>query len=123
MSLGDEIPQKYCNECKTEFDNSFELVDHLLEDDEEFDPYILLPGEYKLMIGSLLKFFYSNADNPEQIKLMTQSTYITLFAFENGFDFPEEMIEEMVIKSSMQDFDEALKELLEEGNDNDEGGE
>ena len=41
-----------CHECGEEFDNSFELIDHTVEDDDEFDPYLILPNGYRLMLGS-----------------------------------------------------------------------
>lgn len=121
MSVEQEPPHNYCKECNQEFDSSFDLVDHLLEEDEEFDPYIILPNGIKLMVGSLLRFMYDNSDNPYQIELITQSTYVTLFAAENGYDPIEELVEDMIIKSAMQDFDASLEELLE-GKDNDEEG-
>ena len=95
----------------------------MLEDDEEFDPYLVLPDGYKLMLGSLLRFMYAHADQPDQVKLITQSTYITLFASENGYDLVDELVEDMVVKSALQDFDSSLKTLLEEELPNEEGGE
>ena len=110
----DEFTINQCNDCGKVFDSSFELIDHVLDDDEEFDPYYALPSGYKLLLGSLLRFLYGNADNPEQIKHITQSTYVTLFAAENGYDLVDELVEDMVIKSALQDFDSSLKKLLEE---------
>lgn len=122
MNAESKPPYNHCNECGQEFDSSFELVDHLLEDDEEFNPYLVLPSGYRLMIGSMLKFMYDNCDNPEQIKLITQSTYITLFASENGFGPIEELVEDMVVESALKGFDDSLKTLLEEEKPNNEGG-
>jgi hypothetical protein len=122
MNLEEEPPYNTCNECGQEFDSSFELVDHLLEDDEEFNPYLVLPSGHRLMIGSMLKFMYDNCNNPEQIKLITQSTYITLFASENGFGPIQELVEDMVVESALKGFDDSLKTLLEEENPNNEGG-
>ena len=75
------------------------------------------------MIGSLLRFFYENADKPEQIRTISQSTYVTLFASENGYDPIEELVEEMIVRSALYDFDSSLKKLLEEEkpNDNEDG--
>lgn len=123
MNLEDQPPHNTCNECGEEFDSSFELVDHLLEDDEEFNPYLVLPSGFRLMLGSMLKFIYDNAHNPEQIELITQSTFITLFASENGYGPIEELVEDMVVKSALKDFDDSLKTLLEEEKPNDEGRE
>ena len=36
-----ELPS--CPECGYEFNNAFEAVDHMLEDDEQFDPALILP--------------------------------------------------------------------------------
>jgi len=114
MSLESEPPHNVCHDCGATFENSFSLVDHMLEDDEDFDPYFLLPNGHKLMLGSLLRFFYANAENPEQVKLITQSTYITLFASEQGSSLIDELIEDMVVKSVFKDFDRDLQELLAE---------
>ena len=114
----DEFANNQCNDCGEFFDSSFDLIDHVLDDDEEFDPYYALPSGYKLLLGSLLRFLYGNADNPEQVKHITQSTYITLFAAENGYDLIDELIEDMVVKSALKDFDSSLKKLLEEENNN-----
>jgi hypothetical protein len=123
MNIEDWPPYNTCKECGQEFDNSFELVEHLLEDDEEFNPYLVLPSGFRLMLGSMLKFIYDNAHSPEQIELITQSTFITLFASENGYEPIEELVEDMVVKSALQDFDDSLKTLLEEENPNNESRE
>ena len=123
MNVEDWPPYNICKECGQEFDNSFELIEHLLEDDEEFNPYLVLPSGFRLMLGSMLKFIYDNAHNPEQIELITQSTFITLFASENGYEPIEELVEDMVVKSALQDFDDSLKTLLEEENPNNESRE
>ena len=121
MSLEDDLPLSYCHECDIQFDNSFDLIDHALEDDEEFDPYYILPNGFKLMLGSLLRFLFEHADNQEQIRHITQSTYVTLFAAENGYDLVDELVEDMVVKSALTDFDLSLKKLLDEET-KDEGG-
>jgi len=112
----------HCHECGEDFDDSFQLIDHTLEDDEEFDPYLVLPNGYKLMLGSLLRFLFSHADRPEQIRHITQSTYVTLFASENGYDLVDELIEDMVVKSALQRFDEELNILLSENKDDEQDG-
>lgn len=112
----------FCEECGEHFEDAFELVDHNTpEGEEEFDPSLVLPNGYHLQIGSLLRFFYHNANNPEQIKQISQSTYVTLFAAEHNLDMLSELIEEVVVKSEMLRFDDSLKELLEDKTD-DEGG-
>ena len=66
------------------------------------------------MLGSLLKFIYDEADDTEQIRHIAQSTYVTLFAAENGYDLIDVLIEDMIVKSSLQNFDESLQQLLSE---------
>jgi hypothetical protein len=66
---------------------------------------------------------YNNADEPEQIKLITQSTYVTLFASENGYDLVDELVEDMIVKSALQHFDEDLEALLKKDIADEEDGE
>jgi putative alpha-1,2-mannosidase len=98
------------------------LIDHLLEDDEEFDPYYILPNGYKLLLGSLLRFMFNHKDEPDQIELIAQSTYVTLFASEMGYDLVDDLVEDMVVKSALVDFDSELKKLLERDTNDTEGG-
>ena len=114
-------PERYCHECKQEFENSFDLVDHLLPEDEEFDPYYILPMGTKLMLGSLLRYIYAHADQPTRVQSMVQSTYITLFAAEMEYDKVDEMVEDMVVSQEMHNLDEELEKLLRTTDDN-EGG-
>ena len=113
-----EPPYTYCNDCEQNFDTSFDLVDHFLPEEEEFDPYYLLPNGYKLMLGSFLRFINGHADEPERIRHMVQSAYMTLFAAELGHENLEEIIQDVIISNSFIDFDAELKNLLEkESND------
>ena len=104
-----------CPECGQKFENVFEAVDHLLEDDEEFDPALILPNGYRLMIGSLLKCMYKYANEPKQIEKITQDTFMTLYAAETRPDVVVEVIEDMIVDSSMVGIDEELKRLLTNG--------
>jgi hypothetical protein len=108
-------PIKPCPECGEQFDNVFDATDHLLEDDEEFDPALILPNGYRLMIGSLLRCMYRYADDAERIKDITQDTYMTLFTVEMEPDAVVEVIEDMIVGSSMAGLDDELKQLLEGG--------
>lgn len=113
--MSDELKVPPCPECGQKFDNVFEATEHIMEDDEEFDPALLLPGGFKLMIGSLLKFFYAHANEPDVIKKITQSTYMTLFAAEMEADVLTGMVEDMVVSTTMMDIDDELKKLLKAG--------
>jgi hypothetical protein len=104
-----------CPECGERFENVFEATDHLLEDDEEFDPALVLPNGARLMIGSLLRCLYKYADKPEQIKSITQSTYMTLFTAETQPEAIKDIVEEMIIESQMMEIDDEIKQLLEGG--------
>ena len=105
-----------CPECGKRFNNVFEATDHLLEDDDdEFDPALILPNGARLMIGSLLRCLYKYADKPDQIKTITQSTYMTLFTAETQPEAIKDIVEEMIIKSQMMEIDDELKQLLEGG--------
>ncbi len=104
-----------CPECGKRFNNVFEATDHILEDDEEFDPALILPNGARLMIGSLLRCLYKYANKPDQIKTITQSTYMTLFTAETQPEAIKDIVEEMIIESQMMEIDNELKQLLEEG--------
>jgi len=108
-----EIPP--CPECGERFENVFQATDHLLEDDDEFDPALLLPNGTRLMIGSLLRCLYKYANKPEQVKAITQSTYMTLFTAETQPEVIKNIVEEMIIESQMMEIDDELKQLLEGG--------
>lgn len=109
-----KIPK--CPDCGQHFENVFEATDHLLEDDEEFDPALILPNGARLMIGSLLRCLYRYADKPDQIKVITQSTYMTLFTAETQPEVIRDIVEDMIIESQMMEIDNEIKDLLEGGN-------
>ena len=122
MNIEEEPPHNHCHDCNITFPDSFALIDHYLDEDEEFDPYYLLPSGFKLMLGSMLRFLFENAEDADQVKLITQSTYVTLFASENGYDLVDELVEDMIVKSALQDFDRDLQNLLAEEPDDNESG-
>lgn len=105
-----------CPDCGAKFADTFEAVDHYLEDDEDaFDPALLLPGGYRLMIGSLLRSLYDNRTDPNFISEITQSTYMTLFMTEISPDMVHETMEDIIVESEMEDFDTQLKNLYKNG--------
>lgn len=119
MSKYDELPP--CETCGEVFDNIFDATDHLLEDDEpDFDPKFILPGGFSLMLGSLLRYFYYHADDPERIRFSTQDVYATLFAAERSEDEMRSIIEDTIVAVRMEHFDEELDNLLngKQGEDN-----
>lgn len=109
----DDIPP--CDVCGTEFDNVFELTDHLIEDGgqyEVFDPKLILPNGYSLMVGSLMRCLYSYADDPDQIRQITQHTYATLYAAETDPGEMKAIIEDMVVNEHMFNLDDEIRDLL-----------
>lgn len=125
MSYRKLPPIPPCSVCGEQFANVFEATDHLVEEggEEVFDPKLILPGGYSLMIGSLLRCLYGYANNPAQIKAITQSTYATLYAAETSPKGMQSLIEQMVVDEQMSNFNVELKKLLEnEPPKNDETG-
>jgi len=108
------INRDECPECGEKFENVFEATDHLLEEDDEFDPALILPNGYKLMIGSLLKCLYRYANSPDDVKRIAQETYLTLFLAETDPRTIVDTIEDMIVSSSVADLDNELKQLLED---------
>lgn len=110
---GKELPR--CPECGYKFKDAFEAVDHMLEDDEQFDPALILPGGYKLMIGSLLRALFDNRDDEEYISEILQSAYITLFTAETNPEIIGETVEDIIVESVMEDFDGEVRKLFKAG--------
>ena len=104
-----------CPECGQIFTNGFDMVDHLLDEDETFDPVLILPNGYRLMIGSLLRSVFDHSDNPEDIRRIAESTFVTLFSAETEPDVIKGIVEDMIVHSSMADIDDELKQILEDG--------
>jgi hypothetical protein len=113
-----EIPQ--CSVCGTNFDNIFDAINHLIEDDEEiFEPTYQLPSGYALMLGSLLEELYHNADKPDVIKDITEVTYATLYAAQTDVVKMKDLVHQAIINQHMSAIDEELEDLLKENKDDD----
>ena len=121
MSEEKHKPHTWCEECKEDFGDSFSLIDHVTGE-EEFDPYYLLPNEYKFLLGSFLRLVYDNAQDSEYVEQLVQSVYVTLFAAEYGYDGLDELVEDMVVTSATRDMDEELRKLIEEETKDDDKG-
>ena len=107
-----EIPQ--CKICGTNFDNIFDAVNHLMDDEDEvFDPILKLPNGYSLLLGSLLEKLYRNAEDVALVKDITEMTYATLYAAQTDVTQMKGLVEDAIIKQHIVDIDEELKELLE----------
>lgn len=112
-----------CPDCGTQFDNIFDATDHLLEDGESpFDPALVLPQGYQLMVGSLLRCIYRHAYDPQEVERIVQETYGTLYAAEYDQEGMAGFIEDIIVDTQMKDIDDELNELLEKKpNDNESG--
>jgi len=113
MTTMNSIPN--CNICGTQFDNIFEAVNHLMEDSGEgeiFNPKFLLPNGYKLLLGSLLHELFDNANNPEEIKRLTQMTYATLYAAKTDAGEMKRLVEEAIVHATTATMDSELEEIL-----------
>ena len=108
-----KIPK--CPECGWKFEDIFEAVDHMLEDDEEFNPALILPGGYKLLIGSLLRMIYNNRTNPSMVSDIVQDCYATLFMAEVTPELISETVEDIFVQNVMENFDVELKKLFKNG--------
>ena len=107
-----ELPK--CPECGQKFTDAFDAVNHMLEDDQEFDPALILPGGYRLMIGSLLRALFENRNDEEYVSEILQSAYITLFTAETEPDIIGETVEDIIVESVMEDFDGELNKLFKD---------
>jgi hypothetical protein len=105
-----ELPK--CPECGQKFTDAFDAVNHMLEDDQEFDPALILPGGYRLMIGSLLRALFENRNDEEYVSEILQSAYITLFTAETEPNIIGETVEDIIVESVMEDFDGELNKLF-----------
>ena len=103
-----------CNICGQQFDNIFDATDHLIDDEDgvQFDPKLILPGGYQLLIGSLLRCIYESAGSPKSVRDITQSVYATLYAAESTPNKMKEYIEDVVVNQEMRHIDKELAHFL-----------
>ena len=103
-----------CNICGQQFDNIFDATDHLIDDEDgvQFDPKLILPGGYQLLIGSLLRCIYESAGSPKSVRDITQSVYATLYAAESTPNKMKEYIEDEVVNQEMRHIDKELAHFL-----------
>ena len=114
-----------CKICGEQFDNIFDATDHLIEDEngEYFDPKLILPGGYQLLIGSLLRCIYEASSSPRSVRDITQSVYATLYAAESTPRKMKEYIEDVVVSQEMRNIDKELVHFLTETENKEDGNE
>jgi len=108
-----EIPP--CDLCGMRFENGFQYVDHMMEDDEKFDPYLVLPNGYRLMVGAVLRTIFENANDAELVRHVCESTFTTLYTAETAPHLLDEVITDLIVESSVADLDDSLRKILENG--------
>jgi hypothetical protein len=101
-----------CPECGEILSDAFAVVEHMLDDGEEFNPSMILPGGFRLLLGSLLRGLYDNRDDAKYIGEITQSSYLTLFTAEVHPEMLGETVQDIIVESVMEDFDGELKQLF-----------
>jgi hypothetical protein len=104
-----------CPECGEKFDNIFDSIDHLLEDDETFDPVYILPGGLKLMLGSLLRLIYENRRRPALVSQLVQDCYSTLAMSEFMPEHLPVVVRDIIVDDAMENLDDELKNLFKNG--------
>ena len=62
----------------------------------------------------MLRQLFESADNPEEVRTITQLTYGTLYAAETNVGLMKKLVEDAIIHEHMSDIDKELKRLLEE---------
>lgn len=109
----DNLPP--CKICGQHFDNIFEIVDHMTDDENEppFDPRLILPGGYQLMIGSLLRTIFYSAGKNKKVKEIVQHTYATLYAAENSPKSMKKFIEDLIVSEEMRLFEYEVEHFLD----------
>jgi hypothetical protein len=115
--IGKNIPP--CKICGQHFDNIFEVVDHLVDDENEpeFDPKLILPGGYQLMIGSLLRNIHMSAGNNRKVKDIVEHTYATLYAAETNPRKMKRFIEDLIITTEMGVLEHEINDFLSENDE------
>lgn len=111
-----------CKICGEKFANIFEATDHMIEDEggEYFDPKLILPGGYQLMIGSLLRTIYDSARGNQKVKDIVEHTYATLYAAETNPRKMKKFIEDLIITTEMGVLEREIKDFLIENDEQEE---
>ena len=109
-----------CKICGQHFDNIFEAVDHMIEDEgnEMFDPKLILPGGYQLMIGSLLRTIHFHSRGNKKVKEIVEHTYATLYAAETSPRKMKKFIEDLIITTEMDTLEHEINDFLSKNSEN-----
>ncbi len=87
---------KKCPICGEIFNNVFDATDHLLvEDEEEFDPCIILPSGWKIRVGTILREIHAVAEDSEHVRDLCEQVYGILYLAENEPDEIDSLFQNM----------------------------
>lgn len=113
---------KPCDVCGEHFDTVFDMVDHLQEEGEPpFDPSLLLPNGYKLLVGTLLRLVHEQSNKPSQVRKITESAYMNLYLAETDQVAMRKNIEDVLVDKFVSELDRELAALLEDNGNAQEG--
>ena len=113
---------KPCEVCGTHFNNVFEMVDHLQEEGEPpFDPSLLLPNGYKLLVGTLLRLIHEQSNKPSQLRRITENAFTNLYLAETNQQEMRSNIEDAMVNQFVSELDRELASLLEDNGNAQEG--
>jgi hypothetical protein len=101
-----------CPECGEKFDNIFTAVEHMLDDDEEFNPAFILPGGIRLMLGTLMWNIYQRRNEPDVVSELAQDCYATLAMGEFMPEAIPNVLNDLLVEDAMENFDDELKQLF-----------
>ena len=77
---------KTCRTCGEQFDNVFEEADHLISNNKTFDPMYILGDGIRIGLGTLMRRFYSESEDPELVRNTAQEIYSLLLSAEFDTD-------------------------------------
>lgn len=107
-----------CSECGQRFDNVFDAIRHLADASEEemFDPALILPGGYRLMIGTMLEDVYKLSESGDTDKLMklAESAFLALYTAEHKHELLAEAFNNIEVQREMRNFDHKLEKFLDD---------
>lgn len=110
-----------CPDCGEKFANIFEEADHMVEDENNiFDPTFELQEGYSLRLGSLLRNLYNYANNPVEIRRLTEETFEVLYFATMFPDRFTRYAKEAFINAAMRGLDYEYKKLVENEDKKDE---
>jgi hypothetical protein len=92
------------------------------EDGNGFDPTLVLPNGYRLLVGTLLRLIHERSNKPSQVREIIEGAYTTLYLAETDEHAMRGRVEEIMVEKFTRNLDKELKQLLGGDNGNDDEG-